>query len=379
MTADPFQVLIDRVRDFIRAHDIPDPAGDRLTRTEEAFNRLALDLFAAQFAAVLPFRRLCDSRGVVPGGLALWKEIPAVPTTSFKELEFTSLSPAGRTTVFHSSGTTRQTPSRHFHNTESLALYEASLNSCFRRHLLADSAEPTPAHGLRLLALTPSAACAPHSSLAHMIETVAATWDGATPFFLGEVDSAGQWRVQLSEAAGALAECQRRGEPACVLGTAFSLVTVLDELARSGRPVRLPAGSRVMETGGYKGRSRELPRADLHALVTRQLGVPPSWIVGEYGMSELSSQAYDHVAGRRLPTERVFRFPPWARACVVSPETGCEVAEGESGLLRVVDLANVRSVMAVQTEDLAVRRGDGFELIGRAPQAEPRGCSLLAA
>jgi hypothetical protein len=96
-------------------------------------------------------------------------------------------------------------------------------------------------------------------------------------------------------------------------------------------------------------------------------------------MSELSSQAYDHVVGRSLPAERVFRFPPWARALVISPETGCEVAEGESGLLRVVDLANVRSVMAVQTEDLAVRRGDGFEPIGRVPQAEPRGCSLLAA
>jgi hypothetical protein len=73
----------------------------------------------------------------------------------------------------------------------------------------------------------------------------------------------------------------------------------------------------------------------------------------------------------------VFRFPPWARVRVVSPETGREVVDGETGLLRVFDLANVFSVMAIQTEDLAVRRGDGFELISRAKLAEPRGCSLM--
>ena len=71
--------------------------------------------------------------------------------------------------------------------------------------------------------------------------------------------------------------------------------------------------------------------------------------------------------------------PPWCRALVISPETGREVADGETGLLRILDLANVRSVMAIQTEDLAVRCGKGFELIGRASQAEARGCSLLAA
>jgi hypothetical protein len=159
-----------------------------------------------------------------------------------------------------------------------------------------------------------------------------------------------------------------------------------------------------METGGYKGRSRNLPRAELHALITRYLGIRPSHIVCEYGMSELSSQAYDCVPGRhalrfnastlRSPLashsgmskpatedgstlQPLFHFPPWARARVVSPETGAEVAEGETGLIQVCDLANVRSVMVIQTEDLAARRGDGFELIGRAELAEPRGCSLL--
>ena len=73
-----------------------------------------------------------------------------------------------------------------------------------------------------------------------------------------------------------------------------------------------------------------------------------------------------------------FHFPPWARARVISPETGREVPDGETGILSIVDLANVFSVMAIQTEDLAVRLGDGFELLGRAVMAEPRGCSLAA-
>ena len=135
-----------------------------------------------------------------------------------------------------------------------------------------------------------------------------------------------------------------------------------------------------METGGYKGRSREMSKAELHALITKRLGVPAQNIICEYGMSELSSQAYE-VTGdedRTPPATRHFRFPPWARVQVISPETGREVAEGETGLIRVFDLANVFSVMAIQTEDLGVRRGDGFELIGRAKLAEPRGCSLMA-
>jgi hypothetical protein len=89
-------------------------------------------------------------------------------------------------------------------------------------------------------------------------------------------------------------------------------------------------------------------------------------------MSELSSQAYDRATNR-------FLFPPWARTVIISPETGKEAREGEPGLLRVFDLANAGSVMAIQTEDLAVSHGDGFELFGRAVRAEARGCSLASA
>ncbi len=144
-----------------------------------------------------------------------------------------------------------------------------------------------------------------------------------------------------------------------------------------------------METGGYKNRSRILPKVELHALITERLGIPRENIICEYGMSELSSQAYDctlEAGGLKragtvpgAPVARHFQFPPWARVQIISPETGREVAEGETGLIRIFDLANVYSVAAIQTEDLGIRRGEGFELLGRAQLAEPRGCSLMTA
>jgi hypothetical protein len=175
-----------------------------------------------------------------------------------------------------------------------------------------------------------------------------------------------------------------------ILGTAFSFVHLLDFLVENNLRFRLPPDSRVMETGGYKNHSRAMPKDKLHALITERLGIPQSHIICEYGMSELSSQAYDHVTRdtwqvtrngstscHLLPVTRHFLFPPWARVQIISPETGCEAADGETGLIRVFDLANVFSVMAIQTEDLGVRHGDGFELLGRAQFAEHRGCSLM--
>ena len=168
-----------------------------------------------------------------------------------------------------------------------------------------------------------------------------------------------------------------------ILGTAFGFVHLLDELSARNLRLQLPEGSLVLETGGYKGRSRTMPKGELHALITERLGVEASHIICEYGMSELSSQAYDGESLKSkvqsLKPGRPFHFPPWARVRIISPETGREVSDGETGLIQVFDLANVFSVVAIQTEDLAVRRGDGFELLGRATMAKPRGCSLASA
>jgi hypothetical protein len=339
---------------------------------ESGFNHTSLSLFAIQYAFNPAYRRLCESQDIHPRDIRHWAEIPAVPTGGFKELELTSLLPEQRQRVFHSSGTTEHHPSRHFHNAESLALYEASLLPWFKAHLSGKE------DGFRFLSLTPAPEVAPNSSLVHMFDTVKREFGTADSKFMGRLSEEGNWDLSVEDTAVALRGASESKSPVALLGTAFNFLQLLDGLEERNKNVQLPAGSRVVETGGYKGRTRTLPKPELHQLISQRLGVPDSHIVSEYGMSELSSQAYDAVAGEAC-SQRVFRFPPWARVRIISPETGLEVGEGGTGLIRVFDLANMRSVMAVQTEDLGVRRGNGFELLGRAPMAEARGCSLMSA
>jgi hypothetical protein len=366
-----------RLREFI-GHA---PRGTSAVPDKE-FNELAQKLFRLQHRHNSAYRRLCDARGIRPDRIEHWTNIPSVHTSAFKELDLTSLAPADRTTTFMSSGTTAQMRSRHFHDSESLALYETSLLSWFEPHLLPERATPSdesalgPSDDLPMLILTPPPASAPGSSLVHMMETVRRAFGSRDSQFVGRVDAQGCWTVDIETALFAIRKSMCGNRPIALLGTAFNFVHLLDHFAANNMRYRLAQGSRVMETGGYKGQSREVPKGELHALITRHLGIAPEHIITEYGMSELSSQAYDGVSG--IAGERWFRFPPWARSQVISPETGLEVAEGETGLLRLFDLANVRSAMAIQTDDLAIRRGDAFELMGRATQAEARGCSLMS-
>ena len=383
----PLSILAARVRDHIDlcvrdfAPDCNQHSPGWAEHADAEFNGLALMLFTLQFEHNTAYRRICMARGIQPSDVTHWSRVPAAPTAAFKELELTCLHPEQRTHVFHSSGTTGHSPSRHFHNTESLLVYESSLWSWFRQQIGDDVSRS------RLLCLTPSPAQAPRSSLVHMFDVVRQRLGAPESAFLGRTAADGAWTLDFEDVMQAFEDGPKngRGTPELILGTAFSFVHLLDQLAENSRRLELPPGSFVMETGGYKGRSRALPKAELHALITERLGVPRSRILCEYGMSELSSQAYDSGARggegsfHAPPVARHFHFPPWARALVVSPETGREVADGETGLLRVLDLANVFSVMAIQTEDLAIRRGNGFELIGRATSAESRGCSLMPA
>ncbi len=333
----------------------------------QSFDALATELFALQFKHNAAYRAICEARGRTPEKIGHWAQIPAVPTAAFKELEFTSLAPHERTAVFHSSGTTGQKPSRHFHSAGSLAVYETSLWTWFGQNISANS---------ELLMLTPPPKQAPHSSLVHMFETVRKLSAPAKSAFTGKLSADDSWTIDFAATIQKLNAACAAEKPLTLLGTAFSFVHLLDHLAENHLQFQLPENSRVMETGGYKNRARAMPKTDLHALITERLGVPGKNIICEYGMSELSSQAYDS----RKPNEKhAFRFPNWARVQIVSPENGREVGENETGLIRVFDLANVFSVAAIQTEDLGIRRGDGFELIGRAQMAEPRGCSLMTA
>ena len=329
---------------------------------DRGFNELALELFALQFKYNPAYQKICTARGLTPKDVRDWTQIPFVPTGAFKELELSCIPPEERTAVFHSSGTTEQKPSRHFHCDESLKTYEASLWPWFFTNVI-DSKD------FELVVLTPPPQLAPNSSLVHMFETVRQRLAAPESVFTGKLDGDGAWILDFDKTIASLRTARK---PLLILGTAFSFVHLLDYLAEKNLRFNLPHGTRVMETGGYKNRSRTLPKPRLHFLITSLLGVPRENIICEYGMSELSSQAYDTSDGG-------FRFPSWARVQIISPETGGEVNDGETGLIRIFDLANVFSVAAIQTEDLGIRHGSGFELVGRAALAEARGCSLQTA
>jgi len=329
---------------------------------ERQFGKLALEQFALQFAHNAPYRLICEARGASPKTIEHWTQIPAVPTSAFKEMELSSIPAEERTAVFHSSGTTEQRPSRHFHCAESLAVYETSLWQWFEANLRCTICD------LRIL--TPAPHQVPHSSLVHMFEVIRSKLGASESVFLGNVGHDGVWTLDFIKTIEALDPKPGTQNPKLILGTAFSFVHLIDYMEERNMKLVLPVGSRVMETGGYKGRSRTMPKAELHGLITERLGVPQSHILCEYGMSELSSQAYQTM-------DRAYSFPPWARVQMVSPETGRAVEPGETGLLRIFDLANVFSVMAIQTEDLAICWSDNFELVGRAQESEARGCSLM--
>jgi len=148
------------------------------------------------------------------------------------------------------------------------------------------------------------------------------------------------------------------------------------------RRFRLPSGSRIMQTGGFKGRTREVAPDAMRSWLSEVFGIPVPFIVTEYGMTELSSQLYENTlreSALDLPaTTRRICAPPWVCVQVLNPETRLQVPSGEVGLLRLDDIANLDSVSAIQTADLARREGDGFVLLGRATNAVARGCSITA-
>jgi len=340
-------------------------------------------LYERQLALNDTSTSLLKRRGPTPKCVRTLAEIPALPVTAFKQLDLTTVTPAQRVTVFHSSGSTGHVPSRHYHSAATLRIYELAIEAWFKRRMLGHLAwiwerrQPAAAERHWMFSLTPSPSDAPHSSLVFMIGSLIQRFGASASCFAGRTSLDG-WQLDFQRALRLL-QSVPANIPVILFGTAFNFVHLTDEMARRGKTVHLPDGSQIMETGGYKGRSRTVPKAELHETISMRLGVARDRIICEYGMAELSSQAYDADLGVGAQlAERRFQFPPWCHAAVISPETGREVDFGQTGLLRIIDLANVASVLGIQTEDLAIRHADGIALKGRATQSEPRGCSLVA-
>ena len=220
---------------------------------------------------------------------------------------------------------------------------------------------------MRLAILAPSPEEAPDASLSHMM--------GVVQKRLGTKESRyyiEKGRLQGERLAYELAEAD---EPICLLGTSFSFVHFIDFHQERAFPRVLPAGSRLMDTGGFKGKSRAVSQDWLYAMIEKRLGIPLQNCVNEYGMSELTSQFYDGTVGKG--GRRVYQAPPQVRTRVLSPLTLAPAPKGETGLLAHLDLANIDSVAAILTEDLGQEIEGGFILAGRASGADLKGCSLL--
>ena len=333
------------------------------------FDDLARRVFEHQCARNPGFARFSEARGDQAGSWSSWRDLPPVPARAFREPGLVSRGPAEA--VFRTSGTTGGGSERGEHRVPDLSLYHASLLPNFEAHLLPDGAR------LPMISLIPSPAEVPDSSLSHMIgvvedELVRGSGLRGTGYFVAR-----DGRLDERGLRAALREAEDAGDPVLVAGTAFSFVHLLDALAADGTRFRLPDGSRVMETGGFKGRTRTVPREELYGAIHSRLGIPPARIVNEYGMTELLSQFYEPVLTGR---PRLHHPPPWVRTRVLDPGTLAPLPPGRPGLLCHFDLANLGSVCCVLTEDMGVRppeaEGDGFRVLGRIAGAEPRGCSL---
>jgi hypothetical protein len=368
---------------------------------EERLSGLARRAFAIQYEGNLPYRRYCERLGVTPDDVRRWQDMPAVPTTAFREVTLVvdvgvdapaaasvdapaaaSVDAPARThrqdrLEFRTSGTTRGREKRGRHAVIDSELYRAALEASFRRHVLggATAISGPPAslnlaentERILICSLIPPFELTGDSSLAWMSDAVLVRF-GAE----GSCSLTGADGIRWTEARHAAETACESGELLCVLTTTLAADEWMRRLADDGVTLQLPDGSRVMDTGGAKGR-QGLQRAEVVSAVEQRLGVPPELVINEFGMTELLSQRYSEPGHDGLVA------PPWLRTRALDPNTLDELRPGEVGVLCHFDLANAGSVCAVLTEDLGTVRDNVVRLAGRSPGAPPRGCSLATA
>ena len=351
--------------------DIAKQVCEFITRPEpEGFEPLAMSVFAFQFHHNPSYHTFCLHKGITPDTVSHWNEIPSVPTEAFKEMDLTCLAPEENPqAVFLTSGTTRgrQKPGRHLIPRRSV--YETAVLTHFENCLLPDRAR------LRMIILTGSPSRWPHSSLVHMMEVVRKAYSApGSTYYIKEQGLDLDGLIQDLQAA------EETEEPVFLIGITTAFYQLIQRLRELGTRFNLAHGSRLMDTGGFKSQTIGIEKEELYSRYQNALGIPQDFIVNEYGMTEMSSQFYDHVLVNHLSGRHPPRFkiiPPWVRTTVVDPETLKEAPHGTTGMLQHLDLANCGSVAALLTDDLGYAVDEGFELTGRIEGAEPRGCSLL--
>lgn len=358
------------------------------TWTHAKWHALARRVNHFQLKANLVYRDWCRAGSpttLPPGrGMVRSRWIASLPLIAFKEARVISLNGRPSQFRFESSGTTslgRRVVSRH--ELRDLDLYHASVVSGWkwfletRAKVLGKNQRRKivparfPVGETDFLALMPSQQEASHSSLSTMLQILMETYGRDRDLWCM---SKGTWK--WNALVSRLREIERTPHPTVLFGTAFGWVHFLDWCAERQLSFHLPANCLAFETGGYKGRSRELSRSELHRSLQTLLGLGADQVGSEYSMCEISSQAWSFNVQRGNRTLTIFRFPPWCHHRVMQAGSSLPVRAGDPGVLEIHDLANFDSCAFVRTEDRVIAHGDGFELLGRLPQAGLKGCSL---
>jgi phenylacetate-coenzyme A ligase PaaK-like adenylate-forming protein len=316
-------------------------------QSKQDFELLALDIFRYQYKNNNVYRSYCDSLKLSPEAFDHWSEIPFLPISAFKNHHVTSLSSENPEAVFESSGTTGMSTSKH--PVYDLEFYDRHAMEIFEKEYGA-------IQDLCILALLPSYLERSNSSLVHMVNSFIAESGNA---------SSGFYKDDLAQLKEVLDLHQKTGIKTLLIGVSFALLDLAELVKREDY-----SNHTFMETGGMKGRRKELPREELHAILSEAFNVKE--IHSEYGMTELLSQSYSHGKG-------IFKESESMRIVVkeiTDPFT--EMKNGKSGVVNIIDLGNVDSCSFIQSEDLGKKHKDGnFEIIGRLDHSDIRGCSLL--
>ncbi|KIY23487.1 CoF synthetase [Mesobacillus subterraneus] len=335
--------------------------------SETNFNGLAVTLFQYQFQHNLPYKKFCQTKRKTPLTVKKWDEIPPMPIQGYKELMLACEPPEEAAAVFMTSGTTNpETKGKNYHPT--LAVWDGSMNAPFKKFVLPDVDK------MMIFVLSPAADLNEHSSLSRYLSN-AVTYFGTenSRFFFTEAG------LEMKTVASALRECEDRGEAVMLMGATFAYVHLLDYFLEKNLRFHLAAGSRIFDTGGFKGQTREIEMDKLYGMFAEIFNVKRNMCINMYGMTELSSQVYDQtILSTYESGQTIFdkTGPAWLKTMILDTDTLEPVPNGKSGVIAHYDLANWNSCLAILTEDIGYRTEHGFVILGRVQGSEARGCSI---
>ena len=313
--------------------------------SEVQFTKIALDVFKHQFKNNKVYRSFCDLIHKHPSDVTKVEQIPFLPIQFFKTREvLSSLEEIDE--IFTSSGTTGSITSKHF--VTDINLYKESYLKGFV-HFYGNIEE------YAVLALLPNYLERNGSSLVFMVDDlIAKSKNSESGFYLNNIDELAKKLIYLEE----------KGQKILLIGVSFALLDLIEKHQFNLK------NTIVMETGGMKGRRKELIRNELHQLLQKGFGVDE--VHSEYGMTELLSQAYSKGSG-------VFETPPWMKILARDTEDALTILpSGKAGGINVIDLANYNSCSFIATQDLGkVHENETFEIIGRFDNSDIRGCNLM--